>query len=583
MERSHDLVDWTPDETFGFGGEIYGMSHDCVVPMRQFTPPTASPPGGGTPPAGQPPLNVSIRFQRCISGGTVATWPALSGSGGVSVLIPGELDDGWDDLRLFWKQYGDYRIFVWHPLGVLPAPAAGSLSLEDAAFRDALVEHFADINNEVDLNQVEVRNAPPPAPPSPDSKVFWRIRANWSIDTDGDGTPDWAEFELIEDEDHPSHLLGDPFNKDRDSNGQVDGLQIDFDGDGTPDLADGMPNNFLASSSIISTPRYAVFPITNATPPVHNPLPIQLSDRGTVLYVNGTWAGGKWVEIQQDGQKVSLCRPLAVNDLDEIAGSGFYQYQEDPDAHRAAVLVHWSSPSGIPIQVEANEEFAVATEAMSSGAAAPGTMFSADGKVVAKYGTIEERAEGKVFVQHPEEHVWTMPSHGRTIAKGPEVRGMWSILNNNTYWGLDHETNVPSVVTPLGSSAIAEIPTNVVWSGNAYHAFYKEGKSYPDTLSNSSWRPNFGFEKAIDMSSDGTVIAANGRIAAPILINGLFYPMQKLAPQVNASWVDGTVKLVDVTPGGLILAQRGAPEAPSHAILLPLKIDGNLDESPKPL
>lgn len=241
VERSHDLVGWTPDETFGLGGEIYGMSHDCVVPMRQFTPPTASPPGGGTPPAGQPPLNVSIRFQRCVSGGTVASWPALSGSGGVSILIPGELDDGWDDLRLFWKQYGDYRIFVWHPLGVLPAPAVGSLSQEDAAFRDALVEHFGDINNEVDLNQAEVRNAPPPAPPSPDSKVFWRIRANWSIDTDQDGSPDWAEFELMEDEGHPFHLLADPFNADVDSNGVPDGDQIDSDGDGVTDSQNNIP------------------------------------------------------------------------------------------------------------------------------------------------------------------------------------------------------------------------------------------------------------------------------------------------------------------------------------------------------
>ena len=47
VESSGDLVNWVHEE------EIYGMGHEFVVPMRQFTPPPPLPPG--SPPVALPP------------------------------------------------------------------------------------------------------------------------------------------------------------------------------------------------------------------------------------------------------------------------------------------------------------------------------------------------------------------------------------------------------------------------------------------------------------------------------------------------------------------------------------------------
>lgn len=141
VERSHDLVQWDPDETFGTNGEIYGMGHECAVPMREFTPPPTPPPGGDPPPPSSIAVNVSVRFARCSDpgGGTVATWPSLTGSGSASVLIAQDMDDGWDSTPLYYRDAEEYRIFVWHPvMTAAAAPAAVELDPADDDFRDVL-------------------------------------------------------------------------------------------------------------------------------------------------------------------------------------------------------------------------------------------------------------------------------------------------------------------------------------------------------------------------------------------------------------------------------------------------------------
>lgn len=260
VQRSHDLEAWSPDETFGAGGEIYGMSHECVVPMREFTAPSSPPPGGGTP-SGPAPVNVSVRFTRCSDpgGGTVATWPSLEGSGSASVLIAQDMDDGWDSLPLYWHAAGDFSIFVWHPGATSAAPEEDpGLGFADQAFLEELEAAFPAMNTEVDQNQAVILNAPPPAPPDPNAKVFWRVVADWNVDTDGDGSPDWAEFEIAANPSHPSHALADAFDSDTDGNGVRDGAQLDTDEDGTPDTTDSVLGDELVSTPIIAVPRYAL-------------------------------------------------------------------------------------------------------------------------------------------------------------------------------------------------------------------------------------------------------------------------------------------------------------------------------------
>ena len=67
VESSTDLTNWASQD------EIYGLGHEYVVTMREYTPPPPPPPG--TPPASRPApaINASIRLQRASGpeGGTV--------------------------------------------------------------------------------------------------------------------------------------------------------------------------------------------------------------------------------------------------------------------------------------------------------------------------------------------------------------------------------------------------------------------------------------------------------------------------------------------------------------------------------
>lgn len=56
VEKSADLETWEPDESFAAKGEVYGLSQECVVSLRQFSPA----PSGGPPVSGPPKINVSL-------------------------------------------------------------------------------------------------------------------------------------------------------------------------------------------------------------------------------------------------------------------------------------------------------------------------------------------------------------------------------------------------------------------------------------------------------------------------------------------------------------------------------------------
>jgi hypothetical protein len=79
------------------------------------------------------------------------------------------------------------------------------------------------------------------------------------------------------------------------------------------------------------------------------------------------------------------------------------------------------------------------------------------------------------------------------------------------------------------------------------------------------------------MAQDGTAIGPDRLgISAPILLNGRLTAASKVLPQVPQEW-QGGFKLVDTTPNGWILAQRGDDDDSDYAAMLPLIVEGNLD------
>lgn len=90
-----------------------------------------------------------------------------------------------------------------------------------------LQTRLADMNQRVADSVARVRNEPPPAPSDPLSRKFWRIKADWGLDSDADGSPDWVEFAMAA---NPAAfpigaagLRADAFDADTDHNGAPDG------------------------------------------------------------------------------------------------------------------------------------------------------------------------------------------------------------------------------------------------------------------------------------------------------------------------------------------------------------------------
>lgn len=151
------------------------------------------------------------------------------------------------------------------------------------------------MNQAVIDSTARARNMPPPAPPDPNSRKFWRVYCDWGLDTDMDGSPDWMEYEM--EAAAADGLRGDAFNGDTNGNGIPDGDELDYDQDGMADAKDQGPADAAATFPIGPVPRYALFPITNANSTAPLPdgriAPLQISDKGTVLYQDGTWTGGR--------------------------------------------------------------------------------------------------------------------------------------------------------------------------------------------------------------------------------------------------------------------------------------------------
>ena len=297
VESSHDLSEWTPED------EIYGLGHEFVVTMREFTPPPPPEPGSEPPdPTVILRKSVSLVIQPSsgTAGGAVISWASLDHGGPVRMLLSQTMTSGWSQLPLFWDDFGDYGFFIFHNNQANTPPDENPpLDPQDAAMFAELENSFPAMNLAIDDSVARSRNAPPPTPSDPESRKFWRVHCDWGIDTDQDGTPDRVEFAMAANGTGGmvAGVHGDAFNADTNNDGISDGKQIDTDGDGTADSEDIAPNDATATYQIGPLPRYALFPIGNAAPPGNLPGPLQINDRGTVLFPNGTWTGGVWTAL----------------------------------------------------------------------------------------------------------------------------------------------------------------------------------------------------------------------------------------------------------------------------------------------
>jgi len=201
------------------------------------------------------------------------------------------------------------------------------------------------MNVEVATSVARARNAPPAAPNDPDALRFWRIKVDAGIDTDQDGSPDWAEFQMAANgsEGTVAGVVGDAFNADTNGDGIPDGLQIDSDQDCTPDADDPAVSDDTASFPIGPLPRYALFPITTAEP-LEQTDARQISDKGTVLYDNETWTSGIWTPLTIAGSGITT-KAIAINDQNQILGWGSRFH--GTSLSYLETVCFWNSPNAV--------------------------------------------------------------------------------------------------------------------------------------------------------------------------------------------------------------------------------------------
>jgi hypothetical protein len=586
VEASNDLTSWTQTD------ELYGLGHQYVVAMRELIP--APPPDPEAPPVEVPgpTENASIRMQpsAASAGGTIISWASLDHGGPMIHHIAGVMDPAWESIPLFVDRYGDFNFFITLPSIELDPPEFNSpLGPKDLAMIETLEDNLVAMNQQVAASSAAARNAPPPPPSNPNAAKFWRIQCDWSIDTDQDGTPDWMEFEIgTWTNGGPTHpLRADAFQGDTNNNGIPDGEELDYDKDGVPDAKDVGKGDSSATFEIGPIPRFALFPITNASPPAEWPLPIQINDMGTVLYSNGSWTGGIWTPLQGAANRGDIgvvVQAFAINDSGEIVGhhTGMLDASGNPiPSHTlAGNLAYWSAPhvSCVPLAVGTDFPWIGGVQQTYPGPYRS-NYLSNDGCLIGLRETLTSSPETGTTVERPGDRwLWTLPGLGRTPGKIPVSFDEGGVTDASLYWGFVSnpgenpqqtimsgagQINPPGTIHNLNRGPLGELIASFKYDKNT------------QVWKNGGWYDSPTYAQSIDISEDGTAIGkAHDGMNAPIFLNGKWTDMKRSSPGILGGWNDGSVTNLDTTPGGWILSRREtnlAPDELEHAIMLPLK------------
>lgn len=219
LQQSETLADgsWTTVET------TYGSGEEWICPLMQGAAPVTPPPVNQPviPAVPANPIRLAyLIMERTDTGGTLVSWCSLDDHTAKRMVLPGvTLDPVWEEFESsYMNQHGNHY-FALSPNLHRPVSFSGAgitLGTLDSAmiadFTASLPAITANITNSV-ANAALYSHQPAPA----GARKFYRIAADWSLDSDGDGRLDWQE--LVLDGNNP--------------------FSADSDGDGINDVAAG--------------------------------------------------------------------------------------------------------------------------------------------------------------------------------------------------------------------------------------------------------------------------------------------------------------------------------------------------------
>ena len=215
IEKSNNLVNWTNFAQF------YGVGN--TVTWNLFANPVPEDQNGG---GNQAPVEEDTRksatlvMNKADTGELVLGWTSLDTAEAVQHVLTGlSIADEWNTNPIVGHSTDDYHftmILMTGYNGVIPQNS--QLGALDTAMISDISSNFATINQSVIDNAAASQLAPPPLPPDPSSKVFFRLAINAKLDSDFDGIPDVLEYQ---------NGNSSSFSHDSDGDGASDGSEAD--------------------------------------------------------------------------------------------------------------------------------------------------------------------------------------------------------------------------------------------------------------------------------------------------------------------------------------------------------------------
>ena len=576
VESSDDLRSWITDTT------VHGLGHEIVVPMFETIPPPPVPPVAppGSLPAPAPPSpSVSLTVRPVSGGGIELGWRSLeSGSAQRHHFPLLSLDSGWDMMPFFCDKYGGHWFLIFKNFGTADPVMNGEHGSLDQAMLADFEANWSDMDAAVAASAAASAHATP-SPPASGGRRFWRVRADWSIDSDLDFTPDWAEFAgmAAAAQGTGPDLAYDAFSEDADQSGIPDGEERSRDGDSIPDAFDAEPDDPGVDWQKVLPWRYALFSAGVRTEPDNDPMPpLQINDQGVVLYPFATWRAGEFSTLPlEKTDEIEACRAMGMNDLGVIVGIGqplrqpvdgaVYTGQGTTMPSTPAVA-WWQNRVSDPIPVEVPHHFAE-----SVWFDAPDEPFFSHDKLIANDGRFVawRRSADSPFPRI--DATWKRSGNGfveTPLAGLPEGFQPAFVTDPQLVWG-PHEGGTllrdgsGDVTFGAWYPRFARTPSEriaaVVGTANVHYPEVADPAAQPQ-----GWVRSPSMDRLVDLAENGIGIRSLGTL----WMNGRIHPLSELAPDIPESWE--FPRLRDLSPSGWMLADRDAGTGTEGLVGMPL-------------
>ncbi|MBK1817904.1 hypothetical protein JIN84_19945 [Luteolibacter yonseiensis] len=458
------------------------------------------------------------------------------------------------------------------------------------------------MNAEVAASVARARNSVQDPASSAGSRKFWRVVPNWSLDSDGDSTPDWLEFDLIvRDQSDPGTgsgggsggggneggPRGDPFSGDTNHNGIPDGDELDSDGDGIVDKNDASKSDEQINWVKGGAMRFAWFDVM--LPAEGDPLlgdkktPFQVNDQGKVLFKNSLWHNGGLVDLPDIGTDLSFCGSIALGDDGLILGQGAIDFPGDEYEATVSCMVRWSSAGGAPVVLKVGDIYPQVTRDVGYGLINPDMLLNENNEFIGYQATkvdynadYEEGGEPRYGYKYPVPNplkIWKLKpsgSGGDVVTSGADAPDFAGWVDAGGGFGGIGAGN-PGKVTFGGGDDTHEFEENYNRSVKLPNGVTAMMRGYdraiaPATMNNGStpryyagdqWTAiaaSSSFNNALDFSTDGRFAITDG---FGIWHNGMALPMWNCSPGLPEDWRTRSNNFVtDTTRHGWTLAVR---------------------------